>query len=182
MEDIIISIVVAIITSVCSILGTLFIQKILNERSIRANALYLYLNLSQVKSHIDRDKKVIDECCDKTGVSKNEIMPMNYISPFDYIGVLSKLKDKMSEHEIMSVYNFYETVKNLDYKKMVFFDKHTFYTNFPPKNPVLDNSQGQLYRDSYNNFVHDLKWITNSDVYKVEIVCIISKLKKYAHI
>lgn len=111
------SLLAAVVTSILSIIGTLYVQKRKNKSIIRKNALIFYLNLKQIKSDIDKDKKAID------GAGENEIAPMYYFSPFDYIAVLSELKDKLSEQEIMDVNNFYENVKRIDVKKGL--DKYT---------------------------------------------------------
>ena len=131
MTNLLSSIMVAIITSILTVLGTLFVQKRKNESAIRKNALYLYLNLRQTKADIDKDKKVVDNA------GKNEIFPMSYFSPFDYIAVLSELKDKMTEDEIMTVSNFYENVKKLDNNKMYFSDVRSLHNNSPSMNPAL---------------------------------------------
>jgi len=172
MENILSSLIVAIVTAIFSVLGTLYVQKKKNENSIRKSALYLYLNLRQTKEDIDKDKKVVDNA------GENEIFPMNYFSPFDYIAVLSELKDKMTEEEIMIVNNFYENVKKLDNNKMYFFNIRNLHNNFPSMNPALPGIYEQQYRDSYNDFEHDLNVITNSNQYKTDIVEIIAKLKK----
>lgn len=54
MENILSSLAVAVVTSILSIIGTLYVQKRKNENSTKKNALYLYLNLKQTKSDIDR--------------------------------------------------------------------------------------------------------------------------------
>lgn len=95
MGSIVSSIITAIVTAIFTILGTLYVQKRKNESVIKKNALILYLNLKQTKSDIDKDKKVIDNA------SENEISPMGYFNPFNYIEVLSELKDKLSEREII---------------------------------------------------------------------------------
>lgn len=91
-SNILSSLVVAVVTSILSIIGTLYVQKRKNKSIVKKNALYLYLNLKQTKSNIDKDKKVIDGTCG------NEIMPLNYFNSFDFIAVLSELKDKLSEN------------------------------------------------------------------------------------
>lgn len=170
MTNILSSIMVAIITSVLTVLGILYVQKRKNESSIRKSALYLYLNLKQTKSDIDEDKKAIDI----TG----EIMPMTYFSSFDYIQVLSELKDKLSEQEIMIINNFYEHVKKIDSNKMYFFNIRKSYNDFTTINPTLLNPYEKSFFDNYNIFKRDLNNITNSDEYKTKIVEIISNLQK----
>lgn len=165
------SIIVAIITSILTVLGTLYVQKRKNENSIRKSALYLYLNLRQTKEDIDKDKKVVDNA------GENEIFPMDYFSPFDYIAVLTDLKDKMSEKEIMTVNSFYENVKKLDSDKRYLFNIRNLHNNYPSMNPALPGPYEQQYRDSYIAFEHSLNTITNSSEYKTDIVEIISKLK-----
>lgn len=172
MTNLLSSIIVAIITSILTVLGTLYVQKRKNENSVRKCALYLYLNLRQAKEDIDKDKKAVDNA------GENEIFPMNYFSPFDYIAILSELKDKLTENEIMTVNNFYEIVKKLDNKKMYFFNIRSLHNNFPSMNPALPGIYEQQYRDSYEVFKHDLNVITNSNEYKTDIVEIISKLKR----
>lgn len=172
MEDILSSLIVAIITSILTVLGTLYVQKRKSESIIRKNALYLYLNLKQVKYDIDNDKRVIDRA------GESEIMPMNYFSPFDYIDVLSVLKDKMTDEEIEVVNNFYEAVKKLDNKKMCFFNMRNLHNNSSSTNPAFLGPYELQYRDSYDDFVRNLNVITNSDEYKMNLVEIISKLKK----
>lgn len=172
MEDILSSLIVAIITSILTVLGTLYVQKRKSESIIRKNALYLYLNLKQVKYDIDNDKRVIDRA------GESEIMPMNYFSPFDYIAVLSGLKDKMTDEEIEVVNNFYEAVKKLDNKKMYFFNMRNLHNNSPSTNPAFLGPYELQYRNSYNDFERNLNVITNSDEYKMNLVEIISKLKK----
>lgn len=172
MTNFLASIIVAIITSILTVIGTLFVQKRKNESAVRKNALYLYLNLRQTKADIDKDKKVIDNA------GENEIFPMSYFSPFDYIAVLSELKDKMAEDEIMTVNSFYENVKKLDNNKMYFFNVRNLHNNFPSMNPALPGIYEQQYKDSYSVFEHDLNVITNSNEYKTDIVEVIAKLKK----
>lgn len=171
MDNILSSIMVAVITAILSVLGTLFVQKRKNENTTKKRALYLYLNLKQTKADIDKDKKGID------GAGKVEIRPMNYFNPFDYIGVLSELKGKLSDYEIEVVNNFYENVKKIDSNKMFLFNVRSLYNNFGILNPTLFNPYEQQYNDSYNVFQHDLNTITNSDEYKGDIVEIISKLR-----
>ena len=171
MTNLLSSIIVAIITSILTVLGTLYVQKRKNENSIRKSALYLYLNLRQTKEDIDKDKKVVDNA------GENEIFPMDYFSSFDYIAVLTDLKDKMSEKEIMTVNNFYENVKKLDSDKRYLFNIRNLHYNFPSMNPALPGPYEQQYRDSYTAFEHSLNIITNSSEYKTDIVEIISKLK-----
>lgn len=170
MENILSSILVAVITAILSVLGTLFVQKRKNESTTKKRALYLYLNLKQTKADIDKDKKGID------GADKIEIMPMNYFNPFDYIGILSDLKEKLSEHEIEVVNNFYENVKKLDCKKMNYFNALNLHNNFPSVNPAIPGLYDQQYRDSCSAYIEDLNFITNDDEYKKDIVEIISKL------
>lgn len=170
MNNILSSIIIAVVTAIFSVLGTLYVQKRKNESAIKKDALYLYLNLKQTKAHIDNDKKVID--------IEGEIMPMSYFSLFDYIKVLSNLKDKLSEQEIMLINNFYENVKKIDIKKMQFFNIRNSYNNFRTMNPALLNPFDQSYKDNYNVFERDLKIITNSDEYKMDLVQIIYKLQK----
>lgn len=166
------SLLVAVVTSILSIIGTLYVQKRRNESTIKKNALILYLNLKQTKLDIDKDKKVID------GAGENEIMPMTYFNPFDYIAVLSELKDKLTEQEIEDVNNFYENVKKIDNKKMYFFHIRDFYNNYPISNNPAINPYEQQYREGYNDFEHTLNVFVNGDDYKANIVDIISKLKK----
>lgn len=109
MGNILSSLAVAVATSIFSIIGTLYVQKRKNENLTKKSA--LYLNLKQTKSDIDREKKVID------GTSLDEIWPMAYFTPFDYIDVLRELKDKLSEQEIMDINNFYENVKKMIIRK-----------------------------------------------------------------
>ena len=172
MDNILSSILVAVITAILSVLGTLFVQKRKNESTTKKCALYLYLNLKQTKADIDKDKKGID------GTDKIEIMPMNYFNPFDYIGVLSDLKDKLSEHEIEVVNNFYENVKKLDCKKNNYFSFLNLNSNFLTTNPTMPSPYFQQFFDSQNDFIHNLNSITNDDEYKKDIVEIISKLQK----
>lgn len=165
------SLLVAIVTSILSIIGTLYVQKRRNESTIKKNALILYLNLKQTKLDIDKDKKVID------GTGENEIMPMMYFNPFDYIAVLGELKDKLSEQEIEDVNNFYENVKKIDNKKMIWLNSLNMSNNFATSNPQLPNPYYQQSVDGYNGFKYALNVFVNSDAYKANIVNIISKLK-----
>ena len=170
--EILLSITIAVITAILSVLGTLYVQRRKNESTIKKRALYLYLNLKQTKADIDKDKKGID------GAGKIEIMPMSYFNPFDYIGILSDLKDKLGEHEIEIVNNFYENVKKLDCKKMNLFNARNLHNNFPSMNPAFPGIYEQQYKDSCNSYIEDLNSITNDDEYKKDIVEIISKLQK----
>lgn len=172
MGSIVSSIITAIVTAIFTILGTLYVQKRKNESVIKKNALILYLNLKQTKSDIDKDKKVIDNA------SENEISPMGYFNPFNYIEVLSELKDKLSEREIIDVNNFYENVKKLDGSKMCYFNFRNLDANNPSMNSVLPGAYWNQYRNSYFAFQNDINTITNSEEYKLNIVNIISKLKE----
>lgn len=172
MENILSSLIVAIVAAILSVLGTLYVQKRKNEGTIRKNALCLYLNLRQVKADIDQDKKVIDEN------DENAISFRGYFNPFDYIEVLSELKDKLSEQEIMDINNFYENVKKLDDNKMYYFNMRNLNNNNPSQNSVLPPPYWQQYIDSFYNFKNELNMLTNSDEYKMNLVEIISKLKK----
>lgn len=173
MENILSSLAVAVVTSILSIIGTLYVQKRKNENSTMKNALYLYLNLKQTKSDIDREKKIID------GTSWDEIWPMAYFSPFDYIDVLSELKDKLSEQEMMDINNFYESVKKIDNKKMDYINWYVSYNNFSKMNlPQAFNPYYQQYVEGQNAFQYSLNVFVNSEEYKENIVKIISKLEK----
>lgn len=173
MGNILSSLAVAVITSVLSIIGTLYIQKRMNENSTKKNALYLYLNLKQTKLDIDREKKIID------GTSWDEILPMAYFTPFDYIDVLSELKDKLSEQEMMDINNFYESVKKIDNKKMNYINWYNSYDNFSKMNPPqVFNPYCQPYLEGQNAFRYALNVFVNSEEYKNNIVNIISKLEK----
>lgn len=172
MDNLFSSIIVAVVTAMLSVLGTLFIQRRKNESTTKKNALYLYLNLKQTKEDIDKDKKGID------GAGNLEIMPMNYFNPFDYIGTLCNLEGRLSEREIEVVNNFYENVKKLDCKKMNLFNTRSLHNNFPSMNPALPGIYEQQYKDSCNSYVDNLNSITNNDEYKKDIVEIISKLQK----
>lgn len=173
MGNILSSLIVAIVTSILSIIGTLYVQKRKNENSTKKNALYLYLNLKQTKSDIDREKKIID------GTSWDEILPMDYFTTFDYIGVLSELKDELNEQEIMDVNNFYESVKKIDKKKMNCISWYNLYSNFLKTNPPQTiNPYYQQYVEAQSAFRYALNVFVNSEEYKDNIVKIISKLKK----
>lgn len=172
MGNIVSSILTAIVTAFFSILGTLYVQKRKNESVIKKKALILYLNLKQTKSDIDKDKKVIDNS------SENEISPMVYFNPINYIEVLSELKNRLSEQEIIDVNNFYENVKKLDGSKMCYFNFRNLDANNPSMNPAFPGAYWNQYRNSYSVFQHDINMITNSEEYKTNLVNIISKLKK----
>lgn len=173
MWNILSSLLVAVVTSILSIIGTLYVQKRKNENSTKKKALYLYLNLKQTKSDIDREKKIID------GTSWDEILPMAYFTPFDFIGILSELKDKLSEQEMMDINNFYESVKKIDNKKMDYINWYVSYNNFFKMNPPQSfNPYYQQYIDGQNAFLHALNVFVNSEEYKENIVRIISKLEK----
>lgn len=172
MENILSSLAVAVVTSILSIIGTLYVQKRMNENSTKKNALYLYLNLKQTKSDIDREKQIID------GTSWDEIWPMAYFTPFDYIGVLSELKDKLSEQEMLDINYFYESVKKLDNKKMNYINWYNLYDNFLKTNPPqLFNPYCQPYLEGQTAFLHALNVFVNSEEYKESIVKIILKLE-----
>ena len=172
MDNIFSSIIVAVVTAILSVLGTLYIQRRKNESNTKKSALYLYLNLKQTKADIDKDKKGID------GAGEIDIMPMNYFNPFNYIGILCDLKERLSEHEIEVVNNFYDNVKKLDWKKMNLFNARGLNNNFPSMNPAFPGIYEQQYRDSCTSYVDSLNSITNNDEYKKDIVEIISKLQK----
>ena len=78
-------------------------------------------------------------------------MPMTYFNPFDYIAVLSELKDKLTEQEIEDVNNFYENVKKIDNKKMYFFHIRDFYNNYPISNNPAINPYEQQYIEVANH-------------------------------
>lgn len=166
------SLVVAVVTSILSIIGTLYVQKRKNKSNIKKNALILYLSLKQTKSDIDKDKKVID------GAGENEIVPMYYFNPFDYIAVLSELKDKLSENEIMDVNNFYESVKKIDNKKMNFLNSYGMSDDYAKMNPNFLNPYYQKCEENRRAFQQALNVFVNSEEYKENIVKIISKLEK----
>lgn len=170
MDNILSSLIIAAVTAILSVLGTLYVQKRKYESSTKKCALYLYLNLKQTKAYIDKDKKAID------GSAMDEITPINYFYPFDYIEILSDLKQKLNEQEIITVNNFYENVRKLDGKKINYFNYFNLHNNFPSMNPAMPGPYDQLYLDSYNAFVRDLNSITNSEEYKKDVVEIISKL------
>lgn len=171
MANILSSLAVAVVTSILSIIGTLYVQKKKSENAIKKNALYLYLNLKQIKADIDREKKIID------GTSWDEIWSMAYFTPFDYIGVLSELKDKLSEQEITDINNFYESVKKIDNKKMNYINWYNLYDNFLKMNPPqIFNPYCQPYLEGQTSFLHALNVFVNSEEYKENIVKIISKL------
>lgn len=172
MDNLLSSIIVATVTAILSVLGTLYVQRRKNESNIKKSALYLYLNLKQTKADIDKDKKGID------GAGKIDIMPMNYFNPFNYIGILCDLKGRLSECEIQVVNNFYENVKKLDCKKMNLYNARSLHNNFPSMNPALPGIYEQQYKDSCASYVDNLNSITNNDEYKKDIVEIISKLQK----
>lgn len=173
MENILSSLIVAIITSILSIIGTMYVQKRKNENTIKKNAFYLYLNLKQTKSDIDREKKIID------GTSWDEIFPMAYFTPFDYIGVLSELKDKLSEEEIRNINSFYESVKKIDKKKLNYVELYNSYNSFSKVNPPqMYNPYCQQYLEGQNAFQYALNVFVNSEEYKENIVRIISKLER----
>lgn len=173
MGNILSSLIVAVVTSILSIIGTLIVQRRKNENLTKKNALYLYLNLKQTKLDIDREKKVID------GTSWDEILPMDYFTTFDYIGVLSELKDKLSEQEMTDVNNFYASVKKVDNKKMNYISWYNLYSNFSKANPPQTfNPYYQQYVEAQNAFQYTLNVFVNSEEYKDNIVKIISKLDK----
>ncbi|MCM1101252.1 MAG: hypothetical protein NC398_07690 [Acetatifactor muris] len=173
MQNILSSLVVAVVTSVLSIIGTLYVQKRKSENATKKNALYLYLNLKQIKSDIDKEKKIID------GTSWDEILPMAYFTPFDYIGVLSELNDKLSLQEMVDINNFYENVKKIDNKKMNYINLRYSYNNFSNMNPPqILNPYYQQFIEMQNAFTYALNVFVNSEEYKENIVKIISKLEK----
>ncbi len=173
MENILSSLIVAVVTSILSIIGTLFVQKRKNKSATKKNALYLYLNLKQTKSNIDREKKIID------GTSWDEILPMAYFTPFDYIAVLCELRDKLSQQEMMNVNNFYESVKKIDTKKMDYISLYISYNNFMKANaPQIFNPYCQPYLEAQNAFQYAINVFVNSEEYKENIIKIISKLEK----
>lgn len=170
MNNILSSIIIAIITAIFSVLGTLYVQKVKSENTNRKNALYLYLNLKQTKYDIDGDKKAIDQAA-------LNIVFLPYFSSFDYIAVLSELKDKLSEHEIMVITNFYENVKKLDNYKMGLGNAYHIYINYPIINPALPHPYESQYQNCFSAFKYNINSLTNSEEYKSDIVEIISKLK-----
>nr|WP_296467412.1 hypothetical protein [uncultured Acetatifactor sp.] len=167
MGNIVSSIVVAIVTAICTVLGTLYVQKRKNESAVRKCALCLYLNLKQTKGAIDKDKKTIDQI-------SMDIVFMPYFSELDYIGLLSELKDKLNDKEIESVNHFYETVKKLDNYKMNFGNTYNMYYSYP----VMPNPYEYQYQNNLNAFTSNLNAVTNSDEYKSDIVEVISKLRE----
>lgn len=172
MENILSSLIVAIFTSILTVLGTLYVQKRKNKSTIRKNALYLYLNMRQAKADIDQDKKAIDNNVE------SEISSMGYFNSFDYIGVLCELKDKLNEQEIIDINNFYEKIKRLESKKIYYFNMRTLNNNNPSMNPALPGIYFQQYMESYAILQNEINLLTNSNEYKMNIVEIISKLKK----
>jgi len=173
MENILSSLIVAIVTSILSIIGTLYVQNRKNKNETKKNALYLYLNLKQTKSDIDKEKKIIDLN------SWGEIQPMTYYTPFDYIAVLSELKDRLNEQEIMDINNFYENVKKIDNKKMNYLNYYNLYTSsLKVSSPTVFNPYYQQYVDGQNAFQYELNDFVNSEDYKENVVKIISKLEE----
>ena len=71
------AIIASIVTAVLTLIGTLYIQKRNNEHKYKRAALYLYLNLRQLKKEIDDDKKNID--------SKTQCNLMPYPNQIDHL-------------------------------------------------------------------------------------------------
>lgn len=170
-STIISSIIISILTALLTLCGTFLIQEHKSKSTIKKNALYMYLNLKQVKHDIDRDKRLYDNI-------ENVVISFSlYFSPFDYISVLCELKVKLVDEEIQTVNDFYERVKKLDSFKMTFQNYYSLYINNIPGNPAFTNPYEGQYRNAENNFKQELNKLTNSIEYKEKLVNIISKLK-----
>lgn len=163
------AIIASVITAILTIIGTQYQQKRKNNIACRKNALYLYLNIKQIRTDIDRDKKAID--------GNQPFLWTPYFNPFDYTAVLCALNDKLTEQEISKIFNFYENIKKLDNSKTSYSNVYYNYYNYSTMNPGAINPYQVQHNISFNNFKNNLNNITNSDEYKIDIVEIMSKLR-----
>lgn len=166
------AIISAILSAVLTAVLTIVIQKGKSNNATKKNALYLYMNLKQIKDYIDRDKKILD------AVGNDKLIFMAYFNPYDYMAFLCALKNKLTKDEIMMISNFYEDVKKLDNCKSIFGNVLNSYTNYAVMYPTMLNIYQNDYNSSFECFKNALNCVTNSEVYKSDIVKIMIKLQQ----
>ena len=158
------AIIASIVTAVLTLIGTLYIQKRNNEHKYKRAALYLYLNLRQLKKEIDDDKT---QC---------NLMP--YPNQIDYISVICSLNEKLSKEDILSINEFYEKVKILNNAKMSYAQAESNYYIFLTTGQNMGNPYDVPRNNMYQCFTQWINAVCNDENYKKNIVEIISKLEK----
>ena len=164
------AIIASIVTAVLTLIGTLYVQKRNSENRYRKDALYLYLNLRQLKKEIDVDKKRVD-----SGMMCN-LLP--YPNQIDYIGVVCNLNDKLEKTDALNINDFFEKVKILNNAKMCYAQFESLYNNSQTTAQNMINPYEQQRSRAYQTFVYYINDISNDENYKKNIVEIISKLEK----
>lgn len=164
------AIIASVVTAILTLIGTLFIQKRNSENRYRKDALYLYLNLRQIKKAIDDDKKCVD--------SNKMCNLLPYSNQIDYIGVICNLNDKLENEDVLNINDFFEKVKILNNAKMYYIQIESIYNNPQTKVQNMSNPYEQQRNTAYQSFVYYINDISNDENYKKNIVEIISKLEK----
>lgn len=164
------AIIASIVTAVLTLMGTLYIQKRNNDHKYKRAALYLYLNLRQLKKEIDDDKKNID--------SRTQCNLMPYPNQIDYISVICSLNEKLSKEDILSINEFYEKVKILNNAKMGYAQAESNYYIFLTTGQNMGNPYDVPRNNMYQCFTQWINVVCNDENYKKNIVEIISKLEK----